>query len=118
MRLLARFLVVAAAVWIVSATVQGVSVRQGVGSYLLIAAIFALVNVFVKPVLKLLSFPLLLLTLGLFLVVINAALFGLTALLTDRLSVDGFGPAVIAALIISAVTWTGDNLLGLVKDEY
>ncbi|MBC7375473.1 MAG: phage holin family protein [Frankiales bacterium] len=116
MRLLARFLVIAGAVWVVAAVVPGVTVRQGVGSYLLIALVFAVVNVVVKPVLKLLSFPLLLLTLGLFLIVINAALLGLTALLTDRLSVDGFGPAVIASLVISAVTWTGDNVLGLKKD--
>ncbi|MCW2682003.1 MAG: rane protein of unknown function [Frankiales bacterium] len=117
MRLLARFLVIAGAVWIVAAAVPGVTVREGIGSYLLIALVFALVNVLVKPVLTLLSFPLLLLTLGLFLIVINAALFGLTALLTDRLSVDGFGPAVIASLIISAVTWVGDNVLGLKKDD-
>ena len=115
MRLVVRFLVIAAAVWIVAAVVPGVVVREGVESYLLIALIFAVVNLLVKPLLKLLSFPLLLLTLGLFLIVINAAMFGLTALLTDRLSVDGFGPAVIAALIISAVTWLGDNLLGLKK---
>ncbi len=117
MRLIARFLVVAGAVWVVAAVVPGVTVRQGVGSYLLIALVFALVNVLVKPVLKLLSFPLLLLTLGLFLVVINAAMFGLTALLSDRLSVDGFGPAVLASLVISAVTWIGDNVLGLKKDD-
>ena len=43
-------------------------------------------------------------------------MFGLTALLTDRLDVDGVGPAFIAALVISAVTWVGDNVLGLKKD--
>ena len=116
MRLIARFLVVAAAVWLVAAYVPGIDVQEGVGSYLLIALIFSLVNLLVKPVLKLLSFPLLLLTLGLFLIVINAAMFGLTALLTDRLDVDGVGPAFIAALVISAVTWVGDNVLGLKKD--
>ena len=116
MRPIARFLVVAGAVWIVAAVVPGVTVRQGVGSYLLIALLFAVGNVLVKPVLKLLSFPLLLLTLGLFLVVIDAALLGLTALLADRLAVDGIARAVIASLVISAVTWTGDNVLGLEGD--
>ena len=110
MRMVARFLVIAAAF------VPGVQVRQGVANYLVIAAILAAVNLLVRPVLKLLSFPLLLLTLGLFLIVINAALFGLTALLTHRLDVDGVGPAFLASLIISAVTWIGDNLLGLDKD--
>ncbi|HEU0102436.1 MAG TPA: phage holin family protein [Mycobacteriales bacterium] len=117
MRLIAKLLVIAAAVWVVAAVVPGVHVQQGVASYLLIAVIFSVVNVLVRPVLKLLSFPLLLLTLGLFLIVINAAMFGLTALLTTRLDVDGFGPAVIASLILSAITWTGDTVLGLKDDD-
>jgi putative membrane protein len=116
MRWIAKLLVIAAAVWIVAAVVDGVHVQEGLTSYLVIALVFALVNVLVRPVLKLLSFPLLILTLALFLLVINAALLGLTALLTDRLDVDGFGPAFVAALIISAVTWVGDNVLGLDKD--
>ena len=116
MKLLLRFLVIALAVWLVAAYVPGVTVREGLDSYLWIAAIFAAVNLLVKPVLKLLSFPLLLLTLGLFLVVINAAMFGLTALLTDRLAVDGIAPAVIGSLVISVVTWIGDNVVGLDRD--
>ena len=116
MKLLLRFLVVAAAVWLVAAYVPGVTVTDGVSSYLWIALVFAAVNLLVKPVLKLLSFPLLLLTLGLFLVVINALMFGLTAWLTDRLAVDGIGPAVVASLVISVVTWIGDNVVGLDRD--
>ena len=116
MRLLAKLAVIAAAVWIVAAQVPGVQVQQGVTSYLLIAVIFAAVNVVVKPVLKLLALPLLLVTLGLFLIVINAAMLGLTAAFTDRLQLDGFVPAVVAALVISTVTWVGDNVLGLDKD--
>lgn len=116
MRLIARFLVIAAAFWLAAAYVPGVDVREGVGSYLLIAALFAAVNLIVRPVLKLLSFPLLVLTLGLFLLVINAALFGLTALLTDRLDVDGIRAAVLGSLVVSAVTWLADNMLGLDKD--
>ena len=116
MKLLLRFLVIAAAVWLVAAYVPGVTVQQGVSSYLWIALVFAAVNLLVKPLLKLLSFPLLLVTLGLFLVVINAAMFGLTAWLTERLAVDGIAPAVIGSLVISVVTWVGDNVLGLDRD--
>ena len=116
MRLPLRFLVIAAAVWLVAAYVPGVSVTEGISSYLWIALVFAAVNLLVKPVLKLLSFPLLLLTLGLFLVVINAAMFGLTALLSERLEVDGIAPAVIGSLVISVVTWGGDNVVGLDRD--
>jgi putative membrane protein len=116
MRLIARFLVIALAVWIVAAVVPGVRVEEGAENYAVIALIFAAVNVVVRPLLKLLSFPLLLLTLGLFLIVINAAMLGLTAWLTDRMEIDGVGAAVIASLLISAVTWIGDNVLGLKKD--
>ena len=116
MKLVGRFLVIALAVWLVAAYVPGVTVQEGVSSYFWIALLFAAVNLLVKPVLKLLSFPLLLLTLGLFLVVINAAMFGLTAWLTDRLAVDGIAPAVIGSLVISVVTWIGDNVVGLDRD--
>lgn len=112
---LARFGVTLVAIWIVAAVVPGIDVQEGLLSYVIIGLIFTLVNVLVKPVLTLLSFPVLIVTLGLFLIVINAAMLGLTAALTDRLAIDGFGPATIAALLISAVTWTGDNVLGLKK---
>jgi putative membrane protein len=115
MRLIARLLVIAAAVWIVAAVVPGVHVLDGITSYLIIAVIFAIVNVLVRPVLLLFSLPFLVITLGLFLLVVNAALLGITAALTDRLSIDGFGSAVVAALLITMVTWAGDNALGLKK---
>jgi putative membrane protein len=115
-KLLLRFLVIAAAVWLAAAYVPGVTVQEGVSSYFWIALVFAAVNLLVKPLLKALSFPLLLLTLGLFLIVINAAMFGLTAWLTERLAVDGIGPAVIGSLVISVVTWVGDNVVGLDDD--
>ena len=117
MRFLSRLLIIAAAVWIVAAVVPGVDVNGGFVSYLVIAIIFAIVNVLVRPILLFFSLPLLVLTLGLFLLVINAALLGLTALLTDRLSIDGFFAALVAALLISLVTWVGDNALGLDKNK-
>ena len=81
------------------------------GTYLWIALIFALVNAVVGPVLRLLSFPFVLVTLGLFLLVVNAALLGITAALTDRLQVDGFGTAIIGGLILAVVGWAADQVL-------
>lgn len=115
MSFLLRLLVVAAAVWIVAAVLPGVVVSGEPLDYLVIAVIFAVVNLLVKPVVKLLSLPAILLTAGFFLIVVNAAMLGLTAALTDRLAIDGVVTALLAALIISAVTWTGDNVLGLKK---
>ena len=81
------------------------------GTYLWIGLIFGVVNAIVGPVLRLLSLPFVVLTLGLFLLVINAALLGLTAALSDRLSVDGFGTALIGGLILALVGWAADQLL-------
>lgn len=81
------------------------------GSYLWIGLIFGVVNALVGPVLRLLSLPFVLLTLGLFLLVVNAALLGLTAAITDRLTIDGFGTAVIGGLVLAVVGWVADQLL-------
>ena len=80
------------------------------GTYLWIALVFALVNAVVGPVLRLLSLPFVLVTLGLFLLVVNAALLGITAALTDRLQVDGFGPAILGGLLLAIGGWIADQL--------
>ena len=81
------------------------------GTWLWIALIFALVNAIVGPILRLLSLPFVLLTLGLFLLIINAALLGLTAAISDRLTVDGIGTAIIGVLILAVAGWIADQLL-------
>jgi putative membrane protein len=81
------------------------------GTYLWIGLIFGVVNAVVGPILRLLSLPFVVLTLGLFLLVVNAALLGLTALITDRLQVDGFLTAVLGGLILAVVGWVADQLL-------
>jgi putative membrane protein len=83
------------------------------GTYLWIGLIFGVVNAVVGPVLRLLSLPFVVLTLGLFLLVVNAALLGLTAALSDRFTVDGFLPAVIGGLLIAVFSWIAELLLPL-----
>jgi putative membrane protein len=81
------------------------------GTYLWIGLIFGVVNALVGPILRLLSLPFVLLTLGLFLLIVNAALLALTAGLTDRLTIDGFGTAILGGLILALVGWVADQLL-------
>jgi putative membrane protein len=81
------------------------------GTYLWIGLIFGVVNAIVGPILRLLSLPFVVITLGLFLLVINAALLGITAAISDRLTVDGFGTALIGGLILALVGWAADQLL-------
>ncbi len=82
-----------------------------------VALILSLVTAFVKPILVILSIPFILLTLGLFLLVVNALLLLLTGWIADLLDVgfhvDGFWPAVGGAIIISITTWILDAIVGV-----
>ncbi|WP_410786592.1 phage holin family protein [Kribbella sp. C-35] len=107
-RLLVNAIALAAASWLVSGiTLQGATTGKRVLTLLIVAAIFGVVNAIVKPVVKVLSFPLLILTLGLLTFVINAAMLLLTSWITGKLDVqfhvDGFWSALFGALIISVV---------------
>jgi putative membrane protein len=81
------------------------------GTYLWIGLIFGVVNAVVGPILRLVAFPFVVLTLGLFLLLINAALLGITAAITDRLDVTGFVPAVLGGLVLAIVGWAADRVL-------
>ncbi|MEW2420060.1 phage holin family protein [Streptomyces nigra] len=100
----------AVAVWLIdNITLTGDSTGKEAATLLLVALIFGLVNVVVKPVVKLFSLPLLILTLGLFTLVVNALMLLLTSWLADKVDlsfhVEGFWTAVLGGLIISVVSW-------------
>jgi putative membrane protein len=118
LRFALKVVIMAGVFWLVTRVLPGIEVvgnpnaPLGVfGTFLWIALIFALVNAIVGPILRLLSLPFVLLTLGLFLLVVNAALLGLTALLTDRLQVNGIGSAVIGGLLLAIGGWVADQLV-------
>lgn len=83
---------------------------------LLVSLILGVVTSFVKPLLAILSIPLILVTFGLFLLVINAAMLKFTSWLADKLDigfhVEGFWPAVGGAIVITVVTWIVDGVIG------
>ncbi|BCL29286.1 phage holin family protein [Streptomyces aurantiacus] len=100
----------AVAVWLLDKiTLTGDSTGKEVGTLLLVALVFGLVNFLVKPIVKILTFPLFILTLGLITLVVNALMLLLTSWLADKLDlsfhVDGFWTAVLGGLIISIVSW-------------
>jgi putative membrane protein len=102
-RLLISWAVLAGAIAITAGVLPGVDVHGGFLTYLWIAVVFALVNALLGRVLRLLTAPLIVLTLGLFALVVNALLFLVTSWISDSLHVDGFLTALAAALIISVV---------------
>jgi putative membrane protein len=107
MRIILRLLINAAALWLAATVVSGIH-AGGLGSILAVALVFGIVNALIRPVMKLLTCPVILLTLGLFTLVINALMLMLTGWLARGLGIDfrvaGFLPAFIGALIVSVVS--------------
>ena len=100
MKLLLRWFLLAAALLLVAHLYPGVSVAS-FGSALAAALVLGLLNTLVRPLLVLLTLPVTVLTLGLFLFVVNAAMFWSAAELLSGLSVTGFGAALVGSLIYS-----------------
>lgn len=116
LNLAARLAVTAAAIsvaaWLFNGiwvTPTGDSTAKAVATVLVIAAIFTAVNAVVKPILTLVALPLVVVTLGLFLLVINALMLMLTSAITEHtpfgLHVEGFWTAVAGSVVISVVNW-------------
>ena len=102
--LLLSWIVLAMAIGLVAALLPGFHVDGGLLTLLWIAALYAFVNVTLGTLLALLTLPLVALTLGLFILVINAALFELVDFLSDSLEIDGFLWALLAALCVTVCT--------------
>jgi len=99
-----RLLVNALALWAAATVVSGITLSGDFGSILIVAVIFGVLNAVLKPLLVIFSIPFLVLTLGLFALVLNGAMLLITARLTDHLSVAGLGSAILGSLVISVVT--------------
>ena len=104
-----RVLVAALGLWLATEWVTGIHVSTPT-TLILAALLLGLVNAVVRPIVVLLTLPFTLLTLGLFLLVVNAAMLGLVAAFLPGFSVSGFWPAFWAAIIVSVVSWVGSVL--------
>jgi putative membrane protein len=108
MTFLARLIVNALALWIASWLVSGVTFSGGLIPMLGVALVFGLVNAIIRPVAKILTFPLIILTLGIFALVINGAMLLLTSAVSDAFGlgfhVRGFWAAFWGALVVSVVS--------------
>ena len=113
--MLSRLLINAAALWLATRLVDGISFTGDWLTLLLVALLFGLLNVLVRPVLKLLTFPLLILSLGLFTFVLNAFMLWLTAKVSDAADlgfhVAGFRAAFLGALLVTVVSFVLSLLL-------
>ena len=107
---IAKVVIAAVALWLAAVIVPGID-YDGWVNLLLAGLLLGLVNAFVRPVVTILTLPVTILTLGLFLLVVNAAMIGLVGLLLPGFHVDGFWPAVFAAIVTGVVSWVGQALL-------
>ncbi|GAB3629449.1 membrane protein [Pandoraea terrae] len=104
MRLLLIWIINAVALLIVPHIVSGIHLR-GVGTAFLVAVVLGLINALLRPILVVLTLPVTVLTLGLFILVINALLFQLAAHLLKGFEVSGFWAAFFGSLLYSLISW-------------
>ena len=105
-RFILRALVAALGLWIASRFIHGIEV-QSIESLLAAAVLLGLVNALVRPIVILLTLPFTLITLGLFLLVINAGMLELVALLLNGFKLHSFLAAILGAIVVSIVSWIG-----------
>ena len=116
MGVIVRILIYAAALWVAVVLLPGVTFEGSPLALLGVALVLGVANVIVKPILALISLPLIVLTLGLFLLLVNAGVLALVIAISGEFGIEfdsaHFGWTFLAALIVSVVSWGLETLLG------
>jgi putative membrane protein len=107
---LLRAAIAAFGLWVASRVVPGMTI-DGAGTLVGAALLLGVVNAFVRPVLVVLTLPITILTLGLFLFVINAASLGLVSYFLNDFHIAGFLPALLGSLLVSFISWIGSSFI-------
>lgn len=92
--------------WLASQLLSGVNFADN-GTLIIAAVLLGLVNAVIRPIVVILTLPFTIITLGLFLLVVNAAMIGLVAMFLPGFTVDGLGSGILAAIITGLVSWAG-----------
>jgi putative membrane protein len=108
---LIRWAVSALSLWVAQAIVPGIRI-QGASTLWIAALLLGFVNAVVRPLLVFFTLPITVLTLGLFLLVINAAMLGLVAAMLDRFTIRSFGSALAGAIVVGLVSWLVSSTIG------
>jgi putative membrane protein len=106
-----RILITALGLWVAAEIVPGIYFAD-VPALFLAAVLLGIINAAVRPVIIVLTFPITLLTLGLFLLVINALMLGLVAMLMPRFELDGLVAALLGSIVISLTSWFASLFVG------
>ena len=108
---LVRLAIAALGLCLAQKIVPGIEI-VGTGTLIAAALLLGIVNAMVRPLAILLTLPITVLTLGLFLLVVNAAMFGLVALLLDGFHVAGFGAALLGSIVVGLTGWVASWYVG------
>jgi putative membrane protein len=108
---LVRMLITAISLWLAALVVPGMHLA-GFGTVLGAALVLGIVNAFVRPIVVLLTLPLTIITLGLFLLVVNAMMLGLVSAMFSGFSISGFWSAVFGAIFVSFFSWLASAFIG------
>jgi putative membrane protein len=111
MHLIIRFLINVAAILIIAHIFPKLIQVEGFGAALIAALVLGIINAIIRPILVLLTFPVTFLTLGLFLLVINALMLWLAATIVPGFKVNGFWGAFLGSILISIVSWFFSSVL-------
>ncbi len=106
-----RAVIAAFGLWLASAWIDGVRIDSP-STLLLAGVLLGVVNAFVRPVAIVLTFPITIVTLGLFLLVVNAGMLALVAAVLPGFEVEGFGAALLAAIVVGITGWLGSWFIG------
>ena len=104
MKILIKILVIAVASFIGARLIPGIHLSEDIRTILIVAITLGFLNGIIRPILKFLTIPITILTLGLFLLVINAGMIMLAGNLVDGFSVDGFFPALLFSFVLSIIS--------------
>jgi putative membrane protein len=110
LRLAVAWAINAAALWVADALWDGVRIK-GTAAYLIGSAVLGIANTFIKPLLAILTLPLIVITLGFFYLLINIAMLALAEWVAPHFSIDGFWTYVGTVLVIWAVNWIAHEVL-------
>ena len=108
---LIRAVVVGIGLWLASKIVSGIGF-DSTGTLIAAALLLGIVNAFVRPIIVILTLPITLLTLGIFLLIINALMIELVAYFLPGFIVAGFWPAIFAAIVVSLTSWVMSGWIG------
>ena len=111
MSIVLRWAVLAGAFWVTTLIVDGIQIKEGAWNYFWVAALFGLINTFIGSLLKLFTLPAVILTFGLIVFVINAAMLMLTDRWSDVITIDSFTSALVGSLLISVVSGIANKIV-------